>query len=323
MRRWNRFPSCRPLQLPVVLALVVAISVSSHSSPAAPAEPAVPARTDNAVIHVEVHGHGRPIVFLPGLTCSGAVWDGAVARYADRNECHVVTLGGFAGEPRFEGPFLATARDSLLAYVDARDLDHPVLVGHSLGGVLAMQMAIARPGGFAGVVVMDALPFLGGSGDSTATESSARAAMAPLRDMIRGETREQYQAFERTSPYLASLVTDPGDLARVRRWGADSDPASMADAFYEVGTTDLREAIAGLRVPVLVLGTWYGVRDMTTRDRVDSLFRRQYARAPQVQIALADSARHFLMLDAPGWTYGRVDAFLAALAPAGGRKGRR
>ena len=57
-------------------------------------------------------------------------------------------LPGFAGaaaaDPLPED-FLPAMRDELLAYAKAQKLQQPAVIGHSLGGVLALQMAIAAP----------------------------------------------------------------------------------------------------------------------------------------------------------------------------------
>jgi pimeloyl-ACP methyl ester carboxylesterase len=226
----------------------------------------------------------------------------------------VVTLGGFAGRARFEGPFLATARESLLAYARARGWQRPIVVGHSLGGVLALQMALAAPDAIGGLVILDALPFLGGSGQPDATEATARAAMEPLRQMIRGQSQEAYAAFQRQSPFLRGMATRPEDVARITEWAAASDRVAVADAMFEVNTTDLRPRMKELHVPMLVLGSWYGLKAFTTREAVERTFRGQYAGASGWSFALADSARHFLMLDDPEWTWSHVDGFLAANA---------
>lgn len=260
---------------------------------------------------VEVKGSGRPVILIPGLSSSGEVWDDAVARHADAWQSHVVTLGGFAGVPRFEGPFLATARDALIAYIRRERLQAPVLIGHSLGGVLALEIAAALPGGTGPVVVLDALPFLGGAGSPDATEASARAAMAPLRDQIRGQSQEAYVAFQKNSPFVPALVTAPADVAKITAWGVDSDRHAVADAMYEVHTTDLRPLLPAIEAPVLVLGSWAGMQAFTTRARVDSTFRAQYAGLDSMRFALADSARHFLMLDDPEWTWREAGRFLA------------
>lgn len=288
-----------------LLAAALLIPAGAGAAEARPAARVI----ENPVVRIEVHGAGRPMLLIPGLTCGGDVWDGAVARYAGRYECHVVTLGGFAGRPRFEGPFLDTARDSLLAYL--RGLESPVIVGHSLGGVLALELAVAAPDAIGPLVIMDALPFLGAAGDSAATEESARRAMAPMRDMIRGQSREAYVAMQRSAPWLRGMVAPGPGFERVVRWAETSDHLAVADAMYDIGTRDLRERIAAVPAPMLVLGSWYGMKEFSTREAVAATFTRQYAKAPHWTLALADTARHFLMLDSPEWTWAQMDAFLA------------
>lgn len=292
------------------------------SAPAAPS-PAAPRVVENPVLRVEVSGTGRPMVFVPGLTCGGDVWRDAVAHYAGRHECHVVTLGGFAGRPRFEGPFLDQARDSLLAYLRAARLASPVIVGHSLGGVLAMELAIAAPDAVGPLVIVDALPFLGAAGDSTATEESARRAMEPMRRMIGGQTQEAYAAFQRQAPYLRGMVAPGPEQERVVQWAVTSDPRSVADAMFDTGTRDLRAKLAAVRSPMLVLGSWYGYREYSTRAAVEATFRSQFAKAPRWTLALADTARHFVMLDSPAWTWARIDAFLSGEGATRTRAGER
>ena len=287
------------------LALITVVTLSN-------ADAAESRRTDNAVIHVQVTGHGQPMLLIPGLTCPGEVWDGAVTHYQDRYECHVVTLGGFAGQPRYEGPFLTTARDALLAYIRSSRLRAPIVVGHSLGGVLALEMALAEPRALGPLVIVDALPFLGGAGRPGATVDTVRASMVPFRDMIRSQSQEEYAAFQRQSPFLREMVTGPEDLARVTDWATRSDHTSVADAMFETYTTDLRDSLDRIATPVLVLGTWYGMRRVTTRAAVEATFRSQFARLPQWTLSVADSARHFVMLDNPDWTWKQVDSFLAA-----------
>jgi pimeloyl-ACP methyl ester carboxylesterase len=298
----------------VAATLVAAVSLSFVAfTPARTlAAPAPSTRFENPVLRVDVTGKGRPMVLIPGLTCPADVWRETVARYADRYECHAVTLGGFAGRPRFEGPFIDTARDSLLAYFRARGLQRPVIVGHSLGGVLALELATTAPDAVGPLVIVDALPFLGGAGDTTATAESARKAMEPMWTMMRSQTQEAYAAYQRQAPWLRSMVAPGPNLDRVLEWAVTSDRIAVADAMYDITSRDLRGRLAGLRSPVLVLGSWYGMKDYTSRDAVAATYRRQYNHAPRWSLALADTARHFIMLDSPDWTWSQMDAFLGA-----------
>ena len=291
-------------------ALVVCVSLLAPVPALAAPAPAI--RYDSPVLRVEVTGKGQPMVLIPGLTCPADVWRETVARYSTRFQCHAVTFGGFAGRPRFEGPFLDTARDTLLAYLRRERLSRPVIVGHSLGGVLALELAAAAPDAIGPLVIVDALPFLGGAGDTAATAASARQAMEPMWQMMRGQTQEAYAAYQQKAPYLKNMVAPGPNYDRVVQWAVSSDRIAVADAMLDVASRDLRGRLPGMRSPVLVLGSWYGMKAFSTREAVEATFRRQYAGTPRWTLAMADTARHFIMLDAPEWTWNQMDAFLGA-----------
>lgn len=60
--------------------------------------------------NVEITGKGKPMILIPGLTCSCAVWNEVVQRYSKKYECHTLSLAGFAGAPpvQHKGNFLET-----------------------------------------------------------------------------------------------------------------------------------------------------------------------------------------------------------------------
>src|SRR5215831_15323666 len=90
--------------------------------------------TPHHSFHVDVVGRGRPMILIPGLSSSPDTWTTTVARYRDRYECHVLTLAGFVGQPPVAEPLIASVRRELAVYIRDRHLDHPIIVGHSLGG---------------------------------------------------------------------------------------------------------------------------------------------------------------------------------------------
>src|SRR5262245_53160887 len=105
---------------------------------------------------VQVSGSGPPMILVPGLSCDGRVWDATVAHYRERYQVHVLTLAGFGGvRPAIGAPFLPRVRADLARYIRDRRLDHPVLVGHSLGGFLAFWLAATEPDLVGAVVAVD------------------------------------------------------------------------------------------------------------------------------------------------------------------------
>src|SRR5205807_9710413 len=99
----------------------------------------------DAPFQVKVTGHGQPMILIPGLACPGEVWDSTVAHFKDRYEMHVLSLAGFAGVPRVPGPFLEKVREGIADYVRKNKLQKPVVVGHSLGGFVALDLAAHHP----------------------------------------------------------------------------------------------------------------------------------------------------------------------------------
>lgn len=107
-------------------------------------------------VHVERRGQGTPIVFLHGMGSSSETWAAQRAALEDRFTVVTWDLLGHGQSPVPEDPELYS-RDGALEDLDAvlATLDEkPVLVGHSLGGYLALAYAATRRNSIRGLVVM-------------------------------------------------------------------------------------------------------------------------------------------------------------------------
>jgi N-formylmaleamate deformylase len=239
---------------------------------------------------VKVSGKGRPIIFIPGLGCPGEVWADTVEHLGGKYQTHVLTLAGFAGLPPISKPLSATVRKELARYIRSNRLDHPVIVGHSMGGFIAYWIAANLPDLVSGVVIVDAGPAL--SGDL----EEAKA----LRDQWRGATDEEFA--DRTRVMFSGMVNDPKRLAPILDELAKSDRKTLGDAVYELMTTDLRDKIEDIKAPVLVV-----LADGGLQERI----KTQIAPIPHHEIIVLAHTHHFLMYDDPEGFYRAIDRFLA------------
>ncbi len=299
--------------------LSVALLLIGTAGPAAVAVSGGPVSSvvaDNPAAHpaftVRVVGQGPPMLLIPGLTCPGAVWDETVAHYRRQYRCHIVSLAGFGGAAptaALANPLLAAVRDQLLAYIKAQKLNKPVVVGHSLGGFLALWLSTTRPGAVGPLVILDSLPFLAAIQNPATTVATATPAAAAVRQQM----RQGHLPAAAARQMAAGMVTDTARIAQVMRWGAASDPATTAQAMYDLCTTDLRADLGRIRQPVLVLGTWAAYRQYgATKASTRAIFAQQYARLPQQRIELSEAGRHFVMYDDTAWFFAQTDAFLQA-----------
>lgn len=267
-------------------------------------------------IQVEVVGQGRPVLMVPGLNSAGDTWtETCAALQKDRVQCHIVTLPGFAGQPSAadasKDAWLDDMRDRLLAYVDDRKLKRPVVMGHSLGGFLALQMAIKQPERFERVVVVDALAFLGAVRNPAATADQVKPIAEGMRKQMLTQDEASYRAG--VAANLKGMAHDAKRVETLTTWGNASDRAITAQAMYELMTIDLRGQLDRIRAPTLVLGAWaayapYGV----TKESTAALYKKQYAKLDGVRIEMSEGGYHFLMWDDPQWLQQQVRDFIAS-----------
>lgn len=109
-------------------------------------------------LHFSLGGEGPPVVLLHGLFGSGNNL-GALARaLQDRFSVYSVDLPNHGRSGWLEQASLAAMADCLGDWLVHQGLPAAQLVGHSLGGKVAMQLALARPALVTGLVVADIAP---------------------------------------------------------------------------------------------------------------------------------------------------------------------
>ena len=261
-------------------------------------------------LRVEVVGEGRAVLMIPGLNSAASTWTETCAALQPGVQCHIVQLPGFAGAPAVATDnFMTGMRDRLLAYLDDRQLAQPVVIGHSLGGALALQMAAERPGRIARLVIVDSLPFLAGLRGMT--PEAARGMAAGMRQQMLGATKEQWEAGTRQG--AGGMSRNPANVERVVAWGLASDRATTAQAMSELWGEDLRPLLPRITAPTLVLGAWAAYEPMgATLASTQAIFEAQYAGLKGVKVAMSQRGFHFLMWDDADWLVGEVKGFLAA-----------
>lgn len=290
------------------LALLAACSSSSTAparEPTPPAPPSPPAFKPTAFA-VQVTGAGRPVIFIPGLASPGSVWDGAVAHLGGKVQAHVLTLAGFAGAPPIQPPFLQQVHDQLVQYIDANHLDHPIIVGHSLGGFMSLWLAETDPA-IGGVVDVDGMPFLASAMDPSATADKAKQIGDGMRQQLLAAPHDQFVGFMRQ--FIGATVSDPANAKLLDDAAEKSDQPTVANAFAELLAQDLRADLPKITVPVVIVAAGQSRDPNETRDKLEATWHAQVDAIPHHELDVVDGAKHYVMLDKP-------DAFYAALDKA-------
>ncbi|MEP6926577.1 MAG: alpha/beta hydrolase [Ginsengibacter sp.] len=255
---------------------------------------------------VEIYGNGQPVILIPGYACSGDVWKATVDNLKTKYQLHVLTLAGFAGVAAIDTPILKTVKNDLIQYVKDNHLNKPLLIGHSLGAFMSLWAASEEPSLFSKIICVDGVPFISAISNPSITSEgikknpvyNAEGAANNFKNMSAKQFEDnQYKA-------MLSMVSDTAHARLIAQWAVASDRKTLGYTFVEMSTTDLRKEIAKINIPVLVLGSTYGTKEMSQK-----ILSEQYKLLSNKKILIA-STKHFIMYDDPLWFREQVKNFL-------------
>ena len=253
---------------------------------------------------------GSPVVLIPGLSSPRATWDGIAPRIAHDHRVILVQVNGFGGTApgdNLKPGLLDGVVADLTGYLAAQKLTKVDVIGHSMGGLLALMLAKAHPDRVGKVMIVDSLPFYGALFAPNATVEQLRPQAAAMRDMMAKMGDDKAAQAANAERVAAQMTVTPAAHAQVIGWMATADPRVSAQAMYEDLTTDLRPAMASIKAPITVVYPWNA---RLPKAIAEGLYKREYAAAPAVTFVDIPDAAHFAMLDQPAAFAAAVDGFL-------------
>lgn len=289
-----------------ICALILAALAASSLDCSGAARAASPV-AEQRLPHISIvsEGSGSPVVLIPGLSSPRAVWDGVAPELARSHRVILVQINGFAGDDpgaNLEPGILSGTVEELHTWLAANKLAPAKIVGHSMGGLLALQLANSHPEDASALMIVDALPYVGDIFLPNATIAQVEPRAKMIREqMVASYGKSDPAAAERTA---SGMALTPAAQAKVAAWIEKADARVSGEAMYEDMTTDLRPDMASIATPITLV---FPYSKAMPKERADPFYKGEYAKAPNVTfVPIADSA-HFVMLDQP-------QAFAAALA---------
>lgn len=211
---------------------------------------------NGAQINAETVGTGPPLVLLHGFTGSAATWAPHAEEFARRFlTVSVDLLGhGLSGSPDDPARYgIAHCVEDVLGVMDSLGIRRARVLGYSMGGRIALALAIAAPERVAALVLESASPGLrSGEARRARAVQDAELAEAILRDGVQAFV----DRWER-HPLFASQASLPeSQRAALRDQRLRNNAVGLANSLRSVGQgvqPPLHDFLPGLRIPVLVL----------------------------------------------------------------------
>ena len=254
------------------------------------------------MLAIREEGRGDALVLVHGAGTSGAIWRRTMPALAQRRRVVAPDLPGYGGSPPAGPGFaLEEVTDRVAAGLEEARVASPYdLVGHSMGGAIAILLAARHPERVRRLVLV---------------APAGLAALPRAAASLLGAVAAPFAVARRTlaTPLAGSALVRRLALAGVARDGARV-PAEHARAVLassagatrigpglaSAATADLRAALAGVRAP---LGLVWGEHDAVIPPRRIDVIRRD---RPDVQLRIVPDTAHAPMLERP-------EAFCAAL----------
>ncbi len=236
---------------------------------------------DNQAVHYEVFGRGRPVLFLHGWLGSWRYWFPTMEVVSEHFRTYSFDFWGFGDSRRkLTQESIQSYSDQVIRFLDALGIDRVQLVGHSMGGMVALKTAISYPNRIQRVATVGAP--IDGDSLSWLLKLTDRPFFADALARMPWLRRRLFRFFlGETSDHAISEMIDDS---------VKSSAVSLRRAISSMWRTDLRPELGRLKIPALIV---HGGRDDIVNPNQADLFDH----VPLAEVVVMPRSRHFPFLD--------------------------
>lgn len=238
-----------------------------------------------------------PLILVHGVACHRGFWEPQLRRFAQAHRVVAVDLRGHGESDVPHQPYTMRAFADDVAWMTRRlGVRRPVIVGHSLGGLVGLELAAAYPDCPTAVVLIDSVLL-----PSVHRPEIVRELVASLRGPASAAALRAY--FE--------TFFSPHDDARRKAWIFDAavkTPPHVTSSIWEesIGWDDA-EALRRCRVPLLYVDAGTPNADLARASEL----------RPEMMIGKTVGSGHFSQLEVPDQVNAMLARFVEIAVPAG------
>ena len=276
---------------------------------ALPLASALAAPFESNRITVRTEGTGPDVILIPGLNSSPRTWASTVAALPGYRY-HLVQVSGFAGQATAgnkTGTVAAPVAEDIARYIKEAGIK-PAVVGHSMGGIVAMMLASRHPDALSRLMVVDIFPYMGMLfAGPAATPGQVAAGAERIEAGMRAATPEERS--KRAADTIAGYVDTPAMRPVGVEDSLKSDPDVTARAYHELIVTNLIPELDRIAVPVTVL--YVQPKNVPIpAAQFDAAYKGAYAPVKQLTLKRVEDSAHFIMWDQPQKFQAELKGFL-------------
>jgi 3-oxoadipate enol-lactonase len=260
----------------------------------------MPRKTKDGRFGYEAAGDPRKpaLVFLHGIGGAARAWRGQVEAFGDRYHAIAWDMPGYGGSAPLPAVSIVTLAEALDDFLRQVDAVKPILIGHSIGGMIVQEWLVKNPLASRAVALVQTSPAFG-KADGDWQKEFIGARLGPLD---RGETMRSL------APILVRELIgddpDPAGVAVARDCMANVAEGSYRASMLALLGFDQRKALKDINVPTLVLS---GTKD---KNAPAPMMAKTATYIPSATYVEIEGVGHLVNLERPQTFNAALDKFL-------------
>ncbi|RPH31330.1 MAG: alpha/beta hydrolase [Bacteroidales bacterium] len=253
-------------------------------------------------------GKGPSIVIIPGLGGTN-VWKSTIEVLSEKNRCHIISIKGLNGQKNQNDSDFSKVMDEIKQYINSEKLNKPILMGHSFGGFLSIQLISRNPELFKELILVDSYAFSLAMYNPAFTQEIGKQQSIAFKSQILALPDQNYSTFWLQN--VKQLVSDTINEKIIYNNIILSERKNVTEAQAFMLSNDLRPLLKKITIPTVVLCSksiykTMGIDDATIKQRVNDQFKD----LKDCHIFINEKSRHFIMLDDKEWFIENVKKFI-------------
>jgi pimeloyl-ACP methyl ester carboxylesterase len=242
-------------------------------------------RTNDVTLYYEEMGQGDPLLLLHGLGSSTEDWYFQMEPFSQHFRVIALDLRGHGRSSKPPGPYsIPMFADDIAACLNALQIPSAHILGISLGGMIAFQLALNAPAMVKSLIIVNSVPAMVVRNFADRWQLWQRSAIIELMGV------------RRMGEYLAVRLFPKPEQAELRqamieRWARNDKPAYQAAMRSFIGW-DVMDQLAAIACPTLVISA--------DEDYWPVVEKELYtAKLPNARLLVVDDSRHATPVDQP------------------------
>jgi len=248
-------------------------------------------------LHYEITGQGEPVLFIHGLGSSGRDWQEQTGFFADRYQVITVDVRGHGQSGKTAGAYsIPLFAEDIVKLLEALQISPVHMVGISMGGMIAFQMAVSYPDLLKSLVIVNSSPEFIVRSFKEQLLVWQRFLIVRLLGMRKmGEVLSRRLFPKPEQEELRKIL--------VERW-AENDIQAYEKAMKAIVGWSVADRIGDIRCPTLVIAS--------DEDYTPVEVKEEYVRKmPNAKLVVIEDARHAVTAEHPAEFNAVLDTFLS------------